>query len=65
VSAVYLLWIKTVFTSYDASMAVLIFSVVWIWNLKAPLAILLSGVVGFLAALIGLYDFNIDSSSNR
>lgn len=57
-SAVYLLWIKTVFKSYDAAMVVLIFGVVWIWNLKAPFAILLSGIVGFVSTLFGLYQFN-------
>jgi hypothetical protein len=58
VSAVYLLWSKTVFVSYDAAMVVLIFGAVWIWNLKAPFAILLSAVVGFTATLIGLYEFH-------
>jgi len=53
-TAVYMLWVRIVLSPYDAAIVILLFSASWIFSVKAPFVVLISGILGFLLSLIGI-----------
>jgi len=56
VSAIYSLWVKSIKTPIHAMLSILLFGLVWIFNISAPFIVIISGFAGFLLSWVGLID---------